>query len=211
MLGDTGVAVHPSDDRYKRLVGKTVILPLANRPIPIVADEHADPKKGTGAVKITPAHDFNDWQVGKRAGLGSINVMTKQAGMWLKGNPEFNKNCEPISAAIELDGLDRYVAREKIVELAKRQGWLDGVSDDCHVVPHGDRSKVAIEPYLTDQWFVDASRLVEPAINAVKSGRTRILPEQFSKIYFNWLENIEPWCISPAVVVGAPDSGLVRR
>ena len=196
MLGDTGVAVHPEDARYAHLVGKTVRLPLANRSIPIVADSYADPTKGTGAVKMTPAHDFNDWEVGVRQKLPAVNVMSPKATMHLKGNDAFLDGCEPTVDAIALDGLDRYVARERIVQLASQQGWLDNTVDDRHTVPHGDRSKVAIEPFLTDQWFVDAKKMVEPAIEAVAAGRTKILPERYAKTYFNWLENIEPWCIS---------------
>ena len=196
MLGDTAVAVHPDDARYESLVGKSVRLPLAGRSIPIVADEYADPEKGTGAVKITPAHDFNDWSVGRRAGLPAINVMDSKASMFLEGNEEFLAGCDPDAEAMRLHGMDRYEARERIVELAESQGWLAGIQDDRHMVPHGDRSKVAIEPYLTDQWFVDAAKIVKPAIEAVSTGRTRILPEQYSGTYFRWLENIEPWCIS---------------
>ena len=196
MLGDTGVAVHPEDARYSHLVGKTVRLPLANRSIPIVADSYADPTKGTGAVKMTPAHDFNDWEVGVRQKLPAVNVMSTKATMHLKGNDAFLDGCAPTDETMSLDGLDRYEARERIVQLATRQGWLDKTVDDRHTVPHGDRSKVAIEPYLTDQWFVDAKKMVEPAIEAVTSGRTKILPERYAKTYFNWLENIEPWCIS---------------
>ncbi|ARE39307.1 Valyl-tRNA synthetase [Rhodovulum sp. P5] len=199
MLGDTGVAVHPDDARYKHLIGKTVRLPLTGRSIPIVADEYADPEKGTGAVKITPAHDFNDWEVGQRTGLCAINVMNTRAGMWLKDNPDFAEGCDPdlIAKAIErLDGQDRYEAREAIINEATDNGWLDGIDSDRHMVPHGDRSKVAIEPYLTDQWFVDAKKIVGPALEAVRDGRTKILPEQHEKVYFHWLENIEPWCIS---------------
>ena len=196
MLGDTGVAVHPDDPRYKHLVGKTVRLPLANRSIPIVADHHADPQKGTGAVKITPAHDFNDWHVGVRCGLRPINVMSTGAEMELRGNAAFLEGCDVAEEVLELHGIDRHQARRKIVEMASRQGWLDGVEDDRHLVPHGDRSKVAIEPYLTDQWFVDAERIVKPAIDAVREGKTTILPAQYEKTYFGWLENIEPWCIS---------------
>ncbi|MCO8146161.1 valine--tRNA ligase [Rhodovulum tesquicola] len=199
MLGDTGVAVHPEDARYKHLIGKTVRLPLCGRSIPIVADEYADPAKGTGAVKITPAHDFNDWEVGQRAGLRAINVMTTRAAMFLKDNRDFAEGCDPdlVAKAIErLDGADRYAAREAIINEASDDGWLDGIDPDRHMVPHGDRSKVAIEPYLTDQWFVDTAKIVEPALAAVREGRTRILPEQHEKVYFHWLENIEPWCIS---------------
>ncbi|MGC9417487.1 MAG: valine--tRNA ligase [Rhodovulum sp.] len=199
MLGDTGVAVHPDDPRYRHLIGKTVRLPLCGRSIPIVADEYADPEKGTGAVKITPAHDFNDWEVGQRTGLRAINVMTTRAAMWLKDNPEFAEGCDPdlVAKCIErLDGTDRYEAREAIINEATDDGWLDGIDSDRHMVPHGDRSKVAIEPYLTDQWFVDTAKIVGPALDAVRDGRTKILPEQHEKVYFHWLENIEPWCIS---------------
>jgi valyl-tRNA synthetase len=199
MLGDTGVAVHPEDARYRHLVGRHVILPLVGRRIPIVADAYADPAKGTGAVKITPAHDFNDWEVGQRAGLRAINVMDTRAQMALRGNADFAEGCDPdaIARLIEaLDGLDRYEARDWIVRVAEEEGWLDGIDADRHMVPHGDRSKVAIEPFLTDQWFVDTAKIVGPAIEAVRSGRTTILPESHEKIYFHWLENIEPWCIS---------------
>ncbi len=196
MLGDTGVAVHPDDPRYADLVGKDVILPLVGRRIPIVADEYADPEKGTGAVKITPAHDFNDWQVGKRAGLRAINVMGTRAEIVLEGNADFMEGCEPEPECLAMHGLDRYDARKRVVELAKEQGWLDGIDEERHMVPHGDRSKVAIEPFLTDQWFVDAATLAKPAIEAVRSGATRFVPENWEKTYFNWMENIEPWCIS---------------
>ena len=196
MLGDTGVAVHPDDPRYAHLVGKRVILPLARRAIPIVADRYADPEKGTGAVKITPAHDFNDWDVGQRTGLPAVNVMTEKAAMYLANNKDFLADSDPLTEVFDLDGMDRYDARKRIVELATSQGWLDGIEEDRHTVPHGDRSKVAVEPFLTDQWFVDAAKIVTPAIEAVRSGRTRIYPEQYEKTYYNWLENIEPWCIS---------------
>jgi valyl-tRNA synthetase len=213
MLGDTGVAVHPEDRRYAHLIGKTVTLPICGRSIPIVADEYADPEKGTGAVKITPAHDFNDMEVGKRTGLRAINVMTTRAAMFLRGNDDFAEGCpaDMIGAAIErYDGMDRYEARDAIVTEARDNGWLDGIDEDKHMVPHGDRSKVAIEPYLTDQWFVDAAKIVGPALDAVRKGMaaqeagefdeaagyTRILPERDAKTYYHWLENIEPWCIS---------------
>ncbi len=196
MLGDTGVAVHPEDPRYAHLVGRTVRLPLVGRSIPIVADEYADPEKGTGAVKITPAHDFNDWEVGQRRGLRAINVMGRRGEIVLKDNADFWEGTDPGEELADLDGLDRYEARELIVTLAGEQGWLDGIDAETHMVPHGDRSKVAIEPYLTDQWFVDAAKLAVPALAAVREGRTRILPEQYEKVYFHWLENIEPWCIS---------------
>ena len=196
MLGDTGVAVHPDDPRYAHLVGKTVRLPLVGRSIPIVADAYADPEKGTGAVKITPAHDFNDWEVGQRAGLAAINVMDTRARIALKDNAAFGEDAHPADELADLDGLDRYEARELIVTLAQDQGWLDGIDEEVHTVPHGDRSKVAIEPFLTDQWYVDAAKLAGPALDAVRDGRTRILPESQEKTYYHWLENIEPWCIS---------------
>ncbi len=196
MLGDTGVAVHPDDARYRDLVGRMVRLPLVGRSIPIVADTWADPLKGTGAVKITPAHDFNDWDVGRRAGLPAINVMDTRARIALKDNAAFWDGARPADELAEIDGLDRYAARDLIVTLAEEQGWLDGVDEETHVVPHADRSKVAIEPFLTDQWYVDAATLAEPALAAVRDGRTRIHPERDEKTYFHWLENIEPWCIS---------------
>ncbi|SPH24694.1 Valine--tRNA ligase [Defluviimonas aquaemixtae] len=213
MLGDTGVAVHPDDPRYTHLIGKDVILPLVGRRIPIVADDYADPTKGTGAVKITPAHDFNDWGVGQRCGLRAINVMTTRAAMWLKDNADFAEGCDADALARlyeAIDGTDRYEARDWIVQTASAEDWLDGIDKDRHMVPHGDRSKVAIEPYLTDQWFVDTAKIVEPALEAVRKGMsaheagsfddaagyTRILPERDAKTYYHWLENIEPWCIS---------------
>ncbi|MFT3975286.1 MAG: valine--tRNA ligase [Amaricoccus sp.] len=196
MLGDTGVAVHPDDPRYTHLIGKTVRLPLVGRSIPIVADTYADPAKGTGAVKITPAHDFNDWGVGERAGLAAINVMDTRARIAIRDNAAFREGIEGSDALAGLDGLDRYAARDRIVALAGDEGWLDGIDAEVHMVPHGDRSKVAIEPYLTDQWFVDTSDLARQAMDAVRDGRTRILPERDEKTYFHWLENIEPWCIS---------------
>ncbi|OLS51920.1 valine--tRNA ligase [Rhodovulum sulfidophilum] len=213
MLGDTGVAVHPEDDRYRHLIGKTVRLPLCGRSIPIVADDYADPTKGTGAVKITPAHDFNDWGVGQRTGLRAINIMSTRAAMFLKDNTDFAEGCDDALVAdciARFDGLDRYEARKAIVADAEAQGWLDGIDSDRHMVPHGDRSKTAIEPYLTDQWFVDTQKIVGPALDTVRKGMaaqeagqfdetagyTRILPERDAKTYFHWLENIEPWCIS---------------
>ncbi len=196
MLGDTGVAVHPDDPRYAHLIGRTVRLPLVGRSIPIVADTYADPDKGTGAVKITPAHDFNDWEVGQRTGLRVINIMDTRARIALKDNADFWQDAPGSDALGELDGLDRYDARKRILALAEAEGWFDGADAETHMVPHGDRSKVAIEPLLTDQWFLDAKPLAEKAMAAVRAGRTRILPENQEKIYFHWLENIEPWCIS---------------
>ncbi|MEO0425948.1 MAG: valine--tRNA ligase [Pseudomonadota bacterium] len=196
MLGDTGVAVHPEDARYAHLVGRDVVLPLVNRRIPIVADAYADPEQGTGAVKITPAHDFNDFEVGKRAGLRVVNVMTTKAAMYLSGNAEFLEGADPEPEALALDGLDRYEARERIIALFEAHGLYDGADEHPHQVPHGDRSKVAIEPYLTDQWFCDAATLAKPALQAVKDGRTKFVPQNWEKTYFQWLDNIQPWCIS---------------
>ncbi|MCL4186624.1 MAG: valine--tRNA ligase [Rhodobacteraceae bacterium] len=199
MLGDTAVAVHPDDVRYRHLIGGHVVLPLTGRRVPVVGDAYADPDKGTGAVKITPAHDFNDWAVGQRHGLRAINVMARNAAIALRDNAGFAAGCpaEAVARCVEMfDGRDRYEVRDALVTLARDEGWLDGIDADRHMVPHGDRSKVAIEPFLTDQWFVDTAKIVGPAIAAVREGRTRILPEAHEKTYFNWLENIEPWCIS---------------
>ncbi|MGA1267671.1 MAG: valine--tRNA ligase [Gemmobacter sp.] len=199
MLGDTGVAVHPEDARYRGLIGGHVVLPLTGRRVPIVADSYADPTKGTGAVKMTPAHDFNDWAVGQRQGLRAINILDTRARLKLRDNADFAAGCDPeaVARVVEaLEGADRYAAREWVVATAEAEGWLDGIDADRHMVPHGDRSKVVIEPFLTDQWFVDTAKIVGPALSAVREGRTRIIPEQHEKVYFNWLEAIEPWCIS---------------
>ncbi len=187
MLGDTGVAVHPDDERYKGLVGKSVILPITGRRIPIVADDYADPTKGSGAVKITPAHDFNDFGVGKRAGLQALNVLDAFARITRADTPDI---------PAEYDGMDRFAARKAIVALADEAGWLREIEKTRHVVPHGDRSGVVIEPWLTDQWYVDAHTLAQPALKAVEDGDTVFEPKSYEKIYFEWLRNIEPWCIS---------------
>ncbi|MEM8625475.1 MAG: valine--tRNA ligase, partial [Pseudomonadota bacterium] len=196
MLGDTGVAVHPDDARYTHLIGKDVVLPLVNRRIPIIADDYADPEQGTGAVKITPAHDFNDFEVGKRCGLRVVNVMSTKAAMHLSGNDDFLEGADPEPDAMALDGLDRYEARARIVHWFKEHGLFDRAEENPHQVPHGDRSKVAIEPYLTDQWFCDAATLAKPAIEAVRNGETKFVPQNWDKTYFQWLDNIQPWCIS---------------
>ena len=185
MLGDTGVAVHPEDERYAGLVGKFVTLPIVGRRIPIVADDYADPTKGSGAVKITPAHDFNDFGVGKRAGLPAINILTNTAQI----------TNEP-SIPQEYVSMDRFAARKAIVARAEEDGWLREIEKTKHVVPHGDRSGVVIEPWLTDQWYVDAHALAQPAVKAVEQGETVFEPKSYEKIYFEWLRNIEPWCIS---------------
>ncbi|WP_027835408.1 valine--tRNA ligase [Maritalea myrionectae] len=184
MLGDTGVAVHPDDERYTHLVGKMVVLPLTGRKIPIVTDEHADPEQGSGAVKITPAHDFNDFEVGKRNDLEQINIFTADA----KINDE---------APEAYRGLDRFEARKKIVADLDAMGVLVEVEDKVISVPHDEKSKqVVIEPYLTDQWYVDAETLAKPALAAVKEGRTKFVPKNWENTYYAWMENIQPWCIS---------------
>jgi len=184
MIGDTAVAVHPDDERYQDLIGQQVRLPLTGRLIPIIADSYADPEKGTGAVKITPAHDFNDFQIGKRHGLEAINVFTPDARMNEVAPEAFR-------------GLDRFEARKKIVAALEEQGLLDGVDNHRLMIPYDEKSKlVIIEPYLTDQWYVDAAVLAKPALEAVEKGETVFIPRNWEKTYFEWLRNIEPWCIS---------------
>jgi len=183
MLGDTAVAVHPQDARYKPLVGKTVVLPLSGREIPIIADEYSDPEKGSGAVKITPAHDFNDFEVGKRHKLEMVNIFDAYAHL--------NEN-----APEAYRGLDRFEARKRVVADLEARGLVEKVEPTVHAVPHGDRSNVPIEPWLTDQWYVNAAELAKPAIAAVESGRTRFVPKNWEKTYFEWMRNIQPWCIS---------------
>jgi len=183
MLGDTAVAVHPEDERYRDLVGKFAVLPLVGRRIPIVADDYADPEQGSGAVKITPAHDFNDFEVGKRHGLEVINVLDRDAHL-------------NDSVPAPYRGLERYAARKQVVADIEALGLLEKIDAHRHMVPHGDRSGVAIEPYLTDQWYVNAGELAKPAIAAVEQGRTAFVPKQWEKTYFEWMRNIQPWCIS---------------
>ncbi|WP_367714469.1 valine--tRNA ligase [Nitratireductor sp. GISD-1A_MAKvit] len=201
MLGDSGVAVHPDDPRYKELVGKNVLLPLVGRRIPIVADEYPDPEAGTGAVKMTPAHDFNDFEVGKRHDLAQINVMATDATITLKGNEAFLEGLEgadaPLARTIaELDGVDRFEARKKVVAMMEEAGLLERIEPHKHMVPHGDRGGVPIEPFLTDQWYVDARTLAKAAIASVREGRTNFVPKNWEKTYFEWMENIQPWCVS---------------
>src|SRR5262250_2667258 len=199
MLGDTAVAVHPDDKRYTRLVGRNAILPLVGRRIPIVADEYSDPEKGTGAVKITPAHDFNDFEVGRRHNLPLVNVLDAAAHLNLAGNEAFLRD---VPASAELDqtlachGRDRFAVRKEIVQRLEAAGMLAKAEPHTHAVPHGDRSAVVIEPFLTDQWYVDAKTLAAPAIEAVRSGQTVFVPRNWEATYFNWMENIQPWCIS---------------
>ena len=196
MLGDTAIAVHPEDDRYRDLVGKFVVLPLVGRRIPIVADEYSDPEKGTGAVKITPAHDFNDFEVGKRHNLKAINVLDQFAQMLLQENADFAEGCDVPAATMALHGLDRMEARKRVVAMMEQEGLLAQIEDHTHMVPHGDRSNVVIEPWLTDQWYVDAKTLAAPAIKSVEEGRTVFVPKNWEKTYFEWMNNIQPWCIS---------------
>jgi len=199
MLGDTAVAVHPDDERYKALVGKNTILPLVGRKIPIIADEYSDPEKGSGAVKITPAHDFNDFEVGKRHNLPQINIFSVEAKLALKDNPEFLAGApasNDLDETIAMHGLDRFLARKKIVERLEALGLLAKIEPNAHVVPHGDRSNVVIEPFLTDQWYVNAKELAKPAIAAVRESKTQFIPKNWENTYFNWMENIQPWCIS---------------
>ncbi|EKF16930.1 valine--tRNA ligase [Nitratireductor pacificus] len=200
MLGDTGVAVHPDDERYEKLVGKKVVLPIVGRRIPVVADEYSDPEKGTGAVKITPAHDFNDFEVGKRHKLAAINILTVEAAVTLKENEDFLEGLTPTDMQralwAELDGLDRFEARKLIVRIMEEGGFLAKVEPHRHTVPHGDRGGVPIEPFLTDQWYVDAKTLAKPAIASVREGRTNFVPKNWEKTYFEWMENIQPWCVS---------------
>jgi valyl-tRNA synthetase len=198
MLGDTAVAVHPDDERYQHLVGKHVILPLVGRRIPIVADEYSDPEKGSGAVKVTPAHDFNDFEVGRRHNLPQISVLDKEASLALVGNEDYLRGLPEgaTQLAEELNGLDRFAARKQIVARMEDFGFLERIEPNTHMVPHGDRSGVVIEPYLTDQWYVDAKTLAQPAIAAVRNGTTTFVPKNWEKTYFDWMENIQPWCVS---------------
>jgi valyl-tRNA synthetase len=203
MLGDTAVAVHPGDERYRHLVGRKLRLPLVGRLIAVIADEYADPEKGAGAVKITPAHDFNDFEVGKRheaEGARRINILDAEARIQLKGNVDFFEGVltadHDAARAAALDGLDRFEARKRIVAMIAAEGLLAKIEPHAHMVPHGDRSGAVIEPWLTDQWYVDAKTLAAPALQAVRDGRTLFTPKSREKTYFDWLENIQPWCIS---------------
>ena len=199
MLGDTGVAIHPQNEQLKHLIGKTAILPLVGRRVPIVADDYADPEKGSGAVKITPAHDFNDFEVGKRHNLPLVNVLDIEGKLDLRDNAAFLHGV-PLSSVLDetlsLHRLDRFAARKRIVECLEANGLLDKIEPTTHAVPHGDRSGAVVEPFLTDQWYVDAKTLAEPAIEAVRKGRTVFVPTQWEATFFNWMENIQPWTIS---------------
>jgi valyl-tRNA synthetase len=184
MLGDTAVAVHPDDERYQALIGKTVVLPLVGREIPIVADSYADPEKGSGAVKITPAHDFNDYEVYRRhPEIGLVNILDAKA--------QLNDN-----APEKYRGLDRFVARKQVVNDLEAAGLLDKIEPTVHAIPHAERGNAILEPWLTDQWYVNAGELAKRAIAVVESGETRFIPKNWDKTYFEWMRNIEPWCIS---------------
>jgi valyl-tRNA synthetase len=183
MLGDSAVAVHPDDERYADLVGQEVMLPIVGRRIPIIADDYVDPEFGTGCVKITPAHDFNDYEIGQRHSLAMYNILTDDAAL----NDEVPEAYR---------GLDRFVARDKIVAEFKELGLLEKIEDYTVKIPRGDRSHAVVEPYLTDQWYVKIEPLAKPAIEAVETGKIRFVPENWSKTYFEWMYNIQDWCIS---------------
>ena len=190
MLADMAVAVNPSDERYAHLVGKNVRLPITGRLIPIVTDEHADPELGSGAVKITPGHDFNDFEVGKRAGFKASEMLNM-----LDAEAKVVQTADGLIPADYL-GMDRFDARKKVVEAIEAAGLLERIEDRIIQTPFGDRSAQVIEPWLTDQWYVDAETLAKPAIEAVRSGAIDIVPKSWEKTYFNWMENIQPWCVS---------------
>jgi len=183
MLGDTAVAVNPEDERYKHLIGRKIKLPLTERSIPVVADDYVDAAFGSGCVKITPAHDFNDYEVGQRHGLPQINIFTPQAAL-----------NDAVPARFR--GLDRFEARRRIVAELEAAGLLERIEKHKHAVPRGDRSGAVLEPYLTDQWYVKIAPLAQPAIEAVESGRTKFVPDNWSKTYFEWMRNIKDWCVS---------------
>ena len=182
-LGDSAIAVHPEDERYQKLIGEHAIVPITNRKIPIIADNYVDPEFGSGCVKITPAHDFNDYEVGVRHNLPLINIFND--------NAELNETTPK-----EFHGLNREKARQKIIEKFKALGLIEKIEDHHSNIPRGDRSGSIIEPYLTDQWYVDIKPLAEPAIRAVKEKEIRFIPENWSKTYFDWMNNIQDWCIS---------------
>jgi valyl-tRNA synthetase len=190
MLADMAVAVHPEDERYAALVGKRVRLPITGRLVPIVADEHADPELGSGAVKITPGHDFNDFEVGKRAGIKPAEMLNM-----LSAEARIVQTSDGL-VPDEMLGLDRFEARKRVVELLDAEGAVERVEDRVIQLPYGDRSGVVVEPWLTDQWYVDAATLAQKPIEAVKTGEIQIVPKSWEKTWFNWLENIQPWCVS---------------
>jgi valyl-tRNA synthetase len=183
MLGDTGIAVNPDDPKWKHLIGKNAILPLVGRKIPIVADEYSDPEKGSGAVKITPAHDFNDFEVGRRHQLEAISIFDKFARINDKAPEKYR-------------GLDRFDARKKIVAELEEMGLVEKIEPHTHAVPYGDRGGVPVEPFLTEQWYADAKKLAEAPIAAARDGRVKFVPERGRDEFFRWMENIQPWCVS---------------
>ncbi|WP_010113082.1 valine--tRNA ligase [Acinetobacter sp. P8-3-8] len=199
LLGDSAVAVHPEDERYAHLVGKNIVLPITGRLVPVVADEYVEKEFGTGCVKITPAHDFNDYDVGKRHDLPIINIFNKNAEILAdfefiaKAGEQISKT---IAAPADYIGLERFAARKKLVEQAEAEGWLDQIQPYDLKAPRGDRSGVIVEPLLTDQWYVKIAPLAEPAIKAVKDGEIKFVPEQYSNMYMAWMNNIQDWCIS---------------
>ena len=200
LFGDTGVAVNPEDPRYKDLIGKFVILPFVNRRIPIVGDEHADMTKGTGCVKITPAHDFNDYEVGRRHQLPMINILTFDGDIRAQAEV-FDTNGEPSTAhttdiPAQFQNLERFAARKLVVAQCETQGILEKIEPHDLTIPYGDRGGVVIEPMLTDQWYVRAKVLAEPAIAAVKNGDIQFVPKQYENMYFSWMNDIQDWCIS---------------
>ncbi|WP_165310211.1 valine--tRNA ligase [Vibrio ziniensis] len=200
MLGDTGVAVNPEDPRYKDLIGKEIILPIVGRRIPILGDEHADMEKGTGCVKITPAHDFNDYEVGKRHQLPMINIFTFDANI-RDAAEVFNSNGEASTAygtdiPAKYQGVERFAARKAIVAEFEQLGLLEEIKDHDLTVPYGDRGGVVIEPMLTDQWYVRAAILAKPAVEAVENGDIQFVPKQYENMYFSWMRDIQDWCIS---------------
>ncbi|MEA3048609.1 MAG: valyl-tRNA synthetase [Sphingomonadales bacterium] len=190
MLADMAVAVHPEDGRYRSAIGKKLRHPITGRLIPVIADEHADPELGSGAVKITPGHDFNDFEVGKRAGMRPAEMLNM-----LDAEARVAQTADGLVPR-DLIGLDRFEARKRVVERLEAEGLVERVEERTVQVPHGDRSGTVIEPWLTDQWYVDAATLAKPAIGAVRSGDIRVVPETWKKTWFNWLENIQPWCVS---------------
>ncbi len=200
MLGDTGVAVNPEDERYKALIGKEIILPLVGRRIPIVADEHADMEKGTGCVKITPAHDFNDNEVGKRCGLPMVNILTLNADIREEAecfNTDGTPNTEMDTFIPEkYRGMERFAARREVVADFEAAGLLVKIEENDMTIPYGDRGGVVIEPMLTDQWFADAKTLAKPAVEAVENGDIQFVPKQYENMYYAWMRDIQDWCIS---------------
>ncbi len=183
IFGDVAVAVNPEDSRYKKFIGSNVVLPIINKIVPIIADDYSDPKKGTGVVKITPGHDFNDFEIGKKHNLKMINI--------LNSNGTIN-----INGTLEFEGMDRFKAREKIVQTLQNLKLIEKIETINNTVPHGDRSGSIIEPWLMDQWYVNAKFLAKPVIEAVKSGETKFVPKNWDKTFFEWMNNIQPWCIS---------------